>query len=885
MKLLVVTQAVDTRDPVLGFFHQWLEELATRFESIEVICLREGEHTLPTNVRVHSLGKGQGRASRLTYSWRFLRLVWCLRSSYDAVFVHMNQEYVLLAGWLWRLSGKSIYLWYNHYAGSWATDIAAALSTHVFCTSKHSYTAKYERTMLMPIGVDTDRFIPDARIVRVPHSILFLARMSRSKRPEMLIDALALLAGRGIDCRATFVGSPRPEDEGHYARLKERVHDAGLESRATFLPGVPNTEVPDLYRAHEIFVNCSPSGMFDKTLFEAAAVGCRVLAVSEDFAALAGPESHFSSAAELADRLEAFLTSHEAAVVPAFVERNSLTVLVDRLAEGIAPAKRSYAWIALALVVLSLPLHFAALGYGLPLALVGDEFTHIATAFQMLAGHTLRATSSVSYLPPLLAYLSLPFIALTLAAKFLFGGLHSVQVLQQFAILHSTSFIVITRLIAGLFSLAFLFFLFQLTKRLFGRPTALIAVVLAAFDFQLVHESQLGHFWIPEVCFIVASFWALERLYTTGASRWYITAAVTIGLGYGMGYIAILLVPFAVLFHFYSPHRNYKSGLWALGTLVALIAAFSWLNPVSFFHQFGRSIAIAASALHTPLVLEGAAVHGNATVAATLELLLNAIWLDNPLVVLLALMGGVFLAWRKQFFALSILVGFPVVYLLMNAAVFNNPDYRYILPVLPFLILLAGYALACVWEVARERRVWHGAAVVLGVAALAYSLVGSVSYSLLLTTHDTRMVARTWIGEHIDPGAYILIDAQYLTVEQDTETLDWLAERGLLDTRATLIRSLSPPEAPSPRFTAYYPAYFGGNVRTALDTLRPQWYIRGNYAYDSVPQAGYTLVTTFPNGPAGCVQGDDAFGNPVNPLATLSLRNLGPCVQVYERAK
>ena len=30
MKLLLVTQNVDRTDPILGFFHQWVEEIAKR---------------------------------------------------------------------------------------------------------------------------------------------------------------------------------------------------------------------------------------------------------------------------------------------------------------------------------------------------------------------------------------------------------------------------------------------------------------------------------------------------------------------------------------------------------------------------------------------------------------------------------------------------------------------------------------------------------------------------------------------------------------------------------------------------------------------------------------------------------------------------------------
>lgn len=337
MKLLIVTQTVDTEDPVLGFFVRWVEEFARaphslgevgkHVEHIDVICLKLGRSDLPENVQVLSLGKENGAASRAVYAWRFLALVWKLRGEYDAVFVHMNQEYILIAGWLWKLLQKRMYLWRNHFAGSLQTDIAAAFCTKVFCTSKHSYTAKYKKTVLMPVGIDTKRFKPDEHIQRKSHSILFLSRMSPSKRPEMLIDALAELAQKNVDFTASLVGSPLPRDEAYYEGLKEKVRSLGLADQISFHPGIPNDQTPNLYRSHEIFINTSPSGMLDKTMFEAAACGCIVLSSSADFAELAGHDSYFESSTELAERLTSALAHPSASQSASLVEANSLVAL------------------------------------------------------------------------------------------------------------------------------------------------------------------------------------------------------------------------------------------------------------------------------------------------------------------------------------------------------------------------------------------------------------------------------------------------------------------------------------------------------------------------------------------------------------------------------
>ena len=308
MRILFVTQALDLDEPVLSTYHNWVSALAERVDHIEAVCLKEGRHALPENVRIHSLGKENGRQSSVRYTLRFLMLSWKLRNEYDLVFVHMNQEYVLISGWLWKLLGKRVYLWRNHYAGSFLTDSAAAFCTTIFCTSKHSYTARYRKTLLMPVGVDTERFAMPSGVTRTPRSILFFSRMSPSKRPEILLEALALLKEKGVSFTASFYGSPLPEDAAYYEGLKHNADEAGLSDQVSFFPGVVNEAAPSVFQAHEIFVNCSKSGMFDKMLFEAAASGCMVLAVSEDFGLLFGTEHSFEATAEaLSTRLEEVL--------------------------------------------------------------------------------------------------------------------------------------------------------------------------------------------------------------------------------------------------------------------------------------------------------------------------------------------------------------------------------------------------------------------------------------------------------------------------------------------------------------------------------------------------------------------------------------------------
>lgn len=344
MRLLICTQKVDRPDSTLGFFHNWIEELSRHVESIEVICLEEGVHNLPANVRVHSLGKETGRKPRLVYILRFYRLIISLRGRYDTVFVHMNQEYVLLGGPFWKLWGKHVYMWYNHYYGTFLTDFAAWWCNKVFCTSKFSHTAKYKKTRLMPVGIDIESSRMDVAVPRTPHSVLFLARLDPSKRPELFLDALGILEKRGINFSATVAGGPADPLSSYPAELKARAEKLGIVARVAFVGAVSNTETFRQYRSHDIFVNCSKSGMFDKTIFKAVACGCLVLTASLDFAQMV-PEIfsyEYNNDKELADKLEHLLSVSPqdrvrlSAELSGVLKKNSLDALVEKLIQEIS---------------------------------------------------------------------------------------------------------------------------------------------------------------------------------------------------------------------------------------------------------------------------------------------------------------------------------------------------------------------------------------------------------------------------------------------------------------------------------------------------------------------------------------------------------------------
>lgn len=299
MKLLIITQKVNKNDPILGFFHGWIVEFAKTFDSIVSICLEKGEYNLPSNVKVLSLGKESG-ASRIKYLINFYKYIWQERKNYDAVFVHMNQEYVLLGGKLWFLLGKKVYMWRNHHAGNWLTDVASFFCNKVFCTSKFSYTARYKKTVFMPVGIDTKIFRIKEGVTRKENSALFLGRIAPVKRLDLLIRAMIELNSENIKYQTSIYGDALPQDKDYLDFLKQKVKQKGLDRNIAFYQGIPNTATVDVYNSHQLFINLSTSGMYDKTIFEAMACGCLVLASNKNLLGLI-PDRYVFEEGDLTD--------------------------------------------------------------------------------------------------------------------------------------------------------------------------------------------------------------------------------------------------------------------------------------------------------------------------------------------------------------------------------------------------------------------------------------------------------------------------------------------------------------------------------------------------------------------------------------------------------
>ncbi len=286
MKLLVITQVIDTEHPILGFFHAWVAELARHCEQVQVICLQEGTHAFPSNVHVYSLGKEAGKG-RLTYLTRFFSLIWKLRHEYDNVFVHMNQIYVILGAPFWRALRKPIGLWYAHGTVSPSLKLATHFTHYIFTSTPEGFRIDTPKRVIVGQGIDTTLFTPASRASSDMLRLITVGRISTSKNIDTLLRACTRLKDKEIKFHFKIVGVATTEGEREYEqKVQKLASELKLDEYVEWTGAVSNRELPTLLQQSDIFIHDGATNSLDKTLLEASLSGCIVVSSNPAYRSL-----------------------------------------------------------------------------------------------------------------------------------------------------------------------------------------------------------------------------------------------------------------------------------------------------------------------------------------------------------------------------------------------------------------------------------------------------------------------------------------------------------------------------------------------------------------------------------------------------------------------
>jgi glycosyltransferase involved in cell wall biosynthesis len=304
LRIVMITQAVDEDDPVLGFTCGWINALARLVERLEVICLRGGKHNLAGNVAVNVMPVGKFR--RFFYLRNFLKKA-LREKSIDAVFAHMCPIYAWTASI--AMKGKiPLGLWYAHPAATFILKLAAKSSDIIFTSAKGGFPFSSDKIVITGQGIDTANFAPvPAEKKEGSVRIISVGRISPIKRYEISLLAVKMvrdkLPSRNISYE--IYGPLVTEESKAYSNnLLAKANEYSMSDVFKLHGAVPYSNISKVYSQADIVIDMM-HGSLDKSALEACACGVPVIAANENF------RGTFS---KYADTLIAYSPSPEAIV-------------------------------------------------------------------------------------------------------------------------------------------------------------------------------------------------------------------------------------------------------------------------------------------------------------------------------------------------------------------------------------------------------------------------------------------------------------------------------------------------------------------------------------------------------------------------------------------
>ena len=289
MRMLVFNLATDADDPVLGFTTAWIEALAARSESVDVVTMRAGRFDAPPNVEVHSVGKEKGW-SEPRRALRFYRVLGSLvrRRRYDVCFAHMMPLFAVLGAPVLKAARVPIVLWYAHGSTSRMLRLAERVSDVVVTSTPEGFRIPSSKVRVVGQGIDTRTFRPGEGDRRGDRFVVSsVGRLSPVKRLDLLVDALALARDEiGAGSLVVRIVGPLVAPAGYLDDLRRRIHAAGLDPMTEIVGRLDRPALVDEYRRADVLVNVSETGSLDKTGLEAMACGVPVIASNPAYSAL-----------------------------------------------------------------------------------------------------------------------------------------------------------------------------------------------------------------------------------------------------------------------------------------------------------------------------------------------------------------------------------------------------------------------------------------------------------------------------------------------------------------------------------------------------------------------------------------------------------------------
>jgi hypothetical protein len=416
------------------------------------------------------------------------------------------------------------------------------------------------------------------------------------------------------------------------------------------------------------------------------------------------------------------------------------------------------AWLVLILMA-GLAVRLWGIGFGLPHVLVRpDELFILGAVIKM---HEGNANPGFFDYPGLYMYfvagLYAIFYGVGLVAGWFTDAAHFVK---NFS-LNWEPYFMLPRIAGAFLGTATVALVYATAREYFDRVTATLGALFIALAFLHVRDSHYATTDVPMTFFVMAAMLATLRVDRGRSAQDAWLAGALAGCAASTKYNAVLIVlPMALVeaLHAWNLRRDWRRALretQIFRMAAGSILVFALTNPylfLDFEHAMNDLRALQASTaggMTPPEMLgRGWTYHLPHSLRYGLGIpLLTA-----------GLLGMIWMAVRAPR-AAAILGLFPVAYYAVAGAG-HNVFVRYMIPVVPFLCLFAGYVVREIAAVVARTGVRlrePAIAGVLGILVVAPSAASVVRFDYLLAQPDNRLVAAEWVHEHVPAGSLIFM--------------------------------------------------------------------------------------------------------------------------------
>ena len=322
----------------------------------------------------------------------------------------------------------------------------------------------------------------------------------------------------------------------------------------------------------------------------------------------------------------------------------------------------------------------------------------------------------------------------------------------------------LARAITAAMSIASIGVVFLIARSLGGGLTAALSAVLLAFCFG--HIQQAHYYTVDPLltAIMVLCLYLIQRMPQAGAGT-YAACGALVGAAVGTRLVGVLLVVPFVVQHlpadwYRSPVRvlralvSVRTGLFFAALFLVAIACepFSVLEPGRFFGgdellTWRRSLQVSLGEVVFPWSLYDMGT------TPFLFHLTDLLPYSLGLPLFAASIAGCVLAVVLRNRAALVLLSWIAVYFVAVGGHHLKP-VRYVLPLLPPLIVLAAWACALCWRRVGFRPVAWG---VPALVAAATAAIGLTTWNIYDRT-DPRIEAARWIEDHVPGGERVLTE-------------------------------------------------------------------------------------------------------------------------------